>query len=118
MEPTATTAPTAPAATETWPCDWLVERAFREGLPPMTGEELDEFDGWDGPEYTVVDCGAPCTARADGSGWDCESGHEYTTLEARHAQRWDYAEDAVEAGRLAGAGIEPRDLVTGGDFRF
>jgi hypothetical protein len=63
----------------TWPCGWLVEVATEDG--PTTRE-----------------CGAPARARPDDSGWDCENGHEHTTMLARARQGWDYFDDDELAG--------------------
>ena len=65
----------------------------------------------DEPCYpAIVECGAPTRYRADGTGYDCESGHEHTDAQARQAQGWDYAGDDGEALLLARAGVEPREV--------
>jgi hypothetical protein len=82
-----------------WPCSWLMEAPIATGDP-------------DEPYYPgIVECGAPTRMRADGTGYDCANGHEHTYAEARQAQGWDYAEDAMEAAYLAKYGTEPRTLV-------
>lgn len=87
-------------------CDWLVERV----------------DGWDDEEYgqydfeeVIVPCGAE--AIVDSRGFTCTAGHSHVYAEIRRAEGWEYAEDADEASRMARAGVEPRDLVSGGAFR-
>ena len=81
-----------------WPCSWLVEAALATGDP-------------DEPFYpAIVECGAPARYRADGTGYDCEAGHEHTDAQARQAQGWDYAGDDGEALLLARAGVEPREV--------
>ncbi|MGP3953472.1 hypothetical protein [Streptomyces sp. 7N604] len=65
-------------------CDWLVE-------------DYDE----DGP--TTRDCGA--RVHHTDTGWCCERGHSHTYAEHRHAQGWDYCDDAIEAARLAQVGV-------------
>lgn len=68
-------------------CGWLVEG-------PMTE------DG----ERPIEECGAHVTS--SDRGWECEAGHDYVSMEARHAERWDYAHDWREAEVLAAAGID------------
>jgi hypothetical protein len=86
-------------------CDWLVKG----------------FEGWDDGEgygeswEVIVPCGAE--AIVDSRGFTCSVGHSHVYAEIRYAEGWEYAEDANEASRLAKAGIEPRDLVSGGAFR-
>jgi hypothetical protein len=66
----------------------------------------DEQERWDSsPLY-----GAPTYLRPDGTGYDCELGHEHTYEQARQAQGWDYASDAGEAALLAKYGTEPREM--------
>jgi hypothetical protein len=80
-----------------WTCGWQFEGAIATGDP-------------DEPYYRgILECDAPARERADGSGYDCEAGHEHTYAEARQAQGWDYA-DEDEAAGLAKAGVEPRTM--------
>ena len=74
-----------------WPCSWLMEGRDEDGV-------------------TYYDCGARTRFRADGTGYDCDLGHEHTYAEAREAQGWDYAEDAEEAKRLARVGVAAREM--------
>lgn len=90
------------------PCDWLVER-FTPG--EYVGDEGDWLEG----VTLVEDCGAE--AIYDDRGFTCDAGHSHVRAEIRNAEGWEYAEDADEASRLTKAGVEPRDLVTGGMFR-
>ncbi len=69
----------------------------------------------DGGEV-VIECGYPTTF--DARGWRCEAGHEHVRDEVRSREGWAYAEDAAEARSLTKYGTEPRDLVTGGPFRW
>lgn len=91
-------------------CSWLVERcsAYQD---PETGEWL---GGEDGP--SIVECGAE--AIFTDWGFECAAGHSHVRAEVRHAEGWDYAEDHGEAELLSRWGTEPRDLVTGGAFRY
>lgn len=57
------------------------------------------------------ECGAE--AIVDSRGFTCAVGHGHVYAEIRHAEGWEYAEDADEAMRLVRAGVEPRDIVTG-----
>jgi len=88
------------------PCNWLVER-FTPG----------EYVGDDWLEEVTreEDCGAE--AIYDDRGFTCDAGHSHVRAEIRNAEGWEYAEDADEALLLAKAGVDPRDLVTGGVFR-
>lgn len=63
-------------------CGWLVKVTNNNPEP-------------DFPEdcYDIVECGAMVTVRPDNTGWDCEAGHEYTDMETRYNQGWDYHED-------------------------
>jgi hypothetical protein len=91
---------------DVWPCSWQLEVLLPTGDP-------------DEPYYEgVAECGAPSRMREDGTGYDCEAGHEHTFAEARQRAGWDYAEDADEARQLMKYGTEPRDLVTGGAFAW
>jgi hypothetical protein len=82
----------------TFPCSWLTEALLATGDP-------------DEPYYPgIVECGAPAHLRADGTGYDCEAGHEHTTAEARQAQGWEYCSDTDEAKQLARVGVEPRTM--------
>ena len=92
------------------PCNWLVERTHWY-QDPETG---DWWGGEDGP--SIEDCGAE--AIYTDRGFECAAGHSHVTAEIRWAEGWDYAEDAGEAARLTKYGTEPRDLVTGGAFRY
>lgn len=69
------------------PCGWVVPAGYNE----------------DGACY--ADCGAHVTFTE--RGWSCEAGHEHVSMEARHAEGWEYAEDYGEAMNLAHAGVEP-----------
>lgn len=92
------------------PCTWLVERTYT-----FVDEETGEWwGGEDGP--TIEDCGAE--AIYTDRGFECAAGHSHVTAEIRFAEGWDYAEDAMEAAQLSKYGTEPRDLVTGGAFRY
>lgn len=71
-------------------CHWMVQRYV--GDP-------------DEPWLTVVDCGAEAIATE--RGWTCAAGHEHVTMQARHDEGWDYAEDAGEAHAMVGAGVTP-----------
>lgn len=80
-------------------CGWLVERSGR-----WVEHDDDPGDGVyveGGPS----ECGAE--AMFDERGWRCVAGHEHVSMEARHAEGWDYAEDFGEAMNLARAGVEP-----------
>ena len=68
------------------PCDWLIERQTE-----------------DGP--AIVECGAD--AIWDDRGFECAAGHSHVTAEHRRAEGWDYAEDEVEAQRMAARGTIP-----------
>lgn len=92
------------------PCTWLVERTFTYE-DPETGEVWG-FE--DGPQ--IVDCGAETIYT--NRGYECAAGHSHVNAEVRFAEGWDYAEDAEEAARLSKYGTQPRDLVTGGAFRW
>lgn len=79
-------------------CGWQYEGAIATGDP-------------DEPFYRgVIECDAIATIRSDGSGFDCEAGHEHTNAQARQEQGWEYAEDFGEAEQLAKAGVEPRTM--------
>jgi len=83
---------------DVWPCSWLVEGPIPTGDP-------------DEPYYQgIYECGAPSRMRADGTGYDCDDGHEHTDAEARQAQGWDYAADDDEARGLARNFVEPRTM--------
>ena len=60
-------------------CGWLIKVANNNPEP-------------DFPEdcYDIVECGAKVTIREDNTGWDCEAGHEYTDMQTRYEQGWDY----------------------------
>jgi hypothetical protein len=90
------------------PCGWLVA---------VPGRWVD-YDEW-GPEYIEdgeAECGAHTTITD--RGWSCEAGHSYVSMQARHDEGWDYAEDDGEANNLFRAGTEPRDFLTGGPYRL
>lgn len=74
-------------AGEREPCGWVVPQGYNE----------------DGPVF------GPCGAHVEFSarGWECEAGHEYVSMEARHAEGWEYAEEYGEARAMAMAGVEP-----------
>lgn len=82
-------------------CGWLV----------ATFRSFGEDEVW--PD--TVECGAEAILTE--RGYSCAAGHEHVTMEARHAEGWDYAEDYDEAKALAFAGVEPLTmsghLVTG-----
>jgi hypothetical protein len=79
-------------------CGWQYEGAIATGDP-------------DEPYYRgIVECDAIATIRPDGSGFDCEAGHEHTNAEARQEQGWEYCSDQGEADQLARAGVEPRTM--------
>jgi hypothetical protein len=81
-----------------WPCSWMMEVALATGDPHE-------------PYYQgIIECGAPTYLRPDGTGYDCELGHEHTYEQARQTQGWDYASDAGEAALLAKYGTEPREM--------
>lgn len=80
-------------------CHWMVETAMNE-------------DG----ERPVVDCGASVVATA--RGWRCEDGHSYVSMEARHAEGWDYADDDTEAARMIAAGVEPVVMAPGPSIAY
>lgn len=63
----------------------------------------DLVPGYDEDGPTAVECGAPLhhTQR----GYHCDRGHSYTYSSVRHAEGWDYADDAAEAAQLAQAGV-------------
>lgn len=86
------------------PCHWLVERWFDSGDPD------------DGGYKAEVECGAE--AIYTDRGFECAAGHSHVRAEVRQAEGWDYAEDHGEAESLSRWGTEPRDLVTGGAFRW
>lgn len=89
-------------------CSWGVERVlggFYAG---------DDEDSWVEAYDAVVPCGAPVTE--DARGWACDAGHSHVFGEVRFAEGWDYAEDEGDARNLTRAGVEPRDLVTGGPY--
>lgn len=75
-------------------CTWMVEDHFRDQ------------DGM--PDSQIVDCGAEAAFGPDG--FACAAGHAHVSAEARSRQGWDYAHDATEAGLLAKAGVEARDM--------
>ena len=92
------------------PCTWLVKRTYS-----FVDEETGEWwGGEDGP--VVEDCGAE--AIFTDRGFECSAGHSHVFAEIRNAEGWDYAEDRGEAERLSKYGTEPRDLVTGGAFKW
>ena len=99
------------AGAEIAPCTWLVER--------LVGGYYVEYDGQDDwvEAYTSVeDCGAE--AIYTDRGFECAAGHSHVSMYARQAEGWDYAEDEIEAGRMARAGVEPRDMATGAPFWY
>lgn len=59
--------------------------------------------GYDEDGPTAYECGAPLHHTA--SGYHCDKGHSYTYSAVRHAEGWDYADDATEAALLAQAGV-------------
>ena len=86
-------------------CDWLVNR-----VGGWMSEE-GEYESYD----EVVLCGAE--AIVDSRGFECANGHSHVYAEIRSAEGWDYAGDGQEAARLTKAGVQPRDLVSGGSFQ-
>lgn len=91
---------------EVFACGWLTEARDRFG--PIRDE-----DG----RQIIDECGADAIGTQ--TGWSCAAGHSYVDMETRHAQGWDYAEDAEEAASmLRNSTTEPRDLVTGGAFKW
>ncbi len=83
------------------PCYWLIEGW------------IEDFDGG---HKAIIECGAD--AIYDGRGFECVAGHSHVAADVRQAEGWDYAEYRGEAAALVRAGTEPRDLVTGGAFRW
>jgi hypothetical protein len=98
MDEQQTPAPAGQGDPETWPCDWLTR-----GTRPTGDPDEPYYEG-------IFECGAPSRMRPDGTGYDCEAGHEHTYAQARQAAGWEYAEDDDEAGRLAKLGVEPRTI--------
>lgn len=87
-------------------CGWLIEVRDRWGV-------CRDEDG----RQIIRECDAECIFTE--TGWSCAAGHEYTDMETRHAQGWDYAESAEEAkSMMRHSTTEPRDLVTGGAFAW
>lgn len=86
-------------------CDWLVNR-----VGGWVSEE-GEYESYD----EVAFCGAE--AVVDARGFKCAAGHSHVYSDIRFAEGWEYAEDGEEAARLAKAGVQPRDLVSGRPFR-
>lgn len=82
-------------------CHWLVER-LADGHPE------------DAPEMIVTDCGAD--AFGDASGWTCQAGHSHVSLQTRHEQGWDYADEDEALGMLA-TGAEPVRMATSTSHR-
>lgn len=73
----------------TWECSWLVDIGYTE-------------DG----DRVIRDCGAPAAERADGSGWDCQAGHEHNTYGGpRHTEYLD--DDEIAGIRHAGLAMPP-----------
>ena len=68
-------------------CGWLVDR------------------GWVEDVHIITECGADVAV--NGRGWACSAGHEYTNMETRHAEGWEYAECEDEAEALTRAGVAP-----------
>lgn len=92
-------------AGERVPCGWLVEYPGTYVEVEMDGEH---FSDW--IEGGVKECGAHVTFTD--RGWSCEAGHEHVSMEARHAEGWEYAECYDEAQALAAAGVEPVHIST------
>ena len=91
-------------------CTWLVERVHS-----YVDEETGEWwGGEDGP--SIEDCGAE--AIYTDRGFECAAGHSHVHAEIRWQEGWEYAADRGEAESLSKYGTEPRDLVTGGAFRW
>lgn len=89
-------------------CGWLVEHPAEWVVFDEETGEGDLMDAY------VTECGAPVTDTD--RGWTCTAGHGHVYAEVRRAEGWDYAEDAGDVRNLTAAGVEPRDLVTGGPF--
>lgn len=62
-------------------CEWLIRVANNNPEP----DSIDDC-------YDIIPCGAKVTIRANETGWDCEAGHEYTDMETRFREGWDYPE--------------------------
>jgi len=71
-------------------CDWNIE------VPSEDGPVIREC-------YDVTGAVAWTTDR----GWECESGHEHVTQEARWAEGWEYCENDDDVKRVAAAGLLP-----------
>jgi hypothetical protein len=82
---------------------------------PTTDPETGEVYYYDDPFPLVRDCGAEVVSTR--RGWECAAGHSHVWAEVREAEGWEYAEDDDEAARMIKAGVEPRDIVTGGAYR-
>jgi hypothetical protein len=80
-------------------CHWAVERWIG-----WTDEETGYSEG----DTQIVDCAAEAIATE--RGWTCAAGHEHVTMQARHDEGWDHAEEYGEAMAMALAGIEPRTM--------
>lgn len=80
-------------------CHWATEKWIG-----WTDEETGESDG----DMQIRDCGAEAIATE--RGWTCAAGHEHVTMQARHDEGWDYAQEYGEAMDLALAGVEPRTM--------
>lgn len=87
-------------------CAWMVE--VRDRFGPVRDE-----DG----QQIIRDCGAETIFTE--TGWSCANGHGYVDMETRAREGWDYAESAEEAQSMMRHSLtEPRDLVTGGAFKW
>ena len=93
-------------------CGWMVEH--RGQWVEYEVEPGEWYGEWTEPG--VRECGAKVTETD--RGWTCDAGHGHVFMEVRHAEGWDYAEDDGDAMNLTKAGTEPRDLVTGGAYRW
>lgn len=79
-------------------CTWMIQTPFQWITDPETGEVFDVEAG-------IRECGAE--AVATDRGYTCTAGHEHINMQTRHAEGWDYAEDADEALGLMKAGVQP-----------
>src|SRR5947208_16757014 len=79
------------------------ERAFESAAADPDDRCEEHVLGYDEDGPTTYPCGAP--VHHTDTGYSCEAGHAYTYAEVRHAQGWDYADDAVEAEHLRHAGV-------------
>ena len=81
-------------------------RACYAGQREACGWEMAK--GWNEDGRVYGPCGAHVTFTE--RGWTCEAGHEHVSMQARHAEGWDFAEEYGEAMAMARAGVEPRTM--------